>query len=64
MEQNPWEADSRTSCQEIPRLLCKPEVHYRFHRSQLLDSTLNQMNRDYTLKSYLLKDQFSYFHPI
>jgi hypothetical protein len=29
MEQNPsWEANSHSSGQEIPRLLCKPNVHY------------------------------------
>jgi len=33
-EQSPsWEANTCSACQEIPRLLCNLNVHYRVHKS-------------------------------
>jgi hypothetical protein len=35
VEQGPsWESESRSASQQIPRLLCISEVHYRVHNSQ------------------------------
>jgi hypothetical protein len=39
MEQSPyWEANSRSSGQQIPRILCNPKVQNFFHKSPLTPS--------------------------
>jgi hypothetical protein len=38
------EADSRSTSQEIPHLLCTPEIHYRVQNSSKLDTILSQFN--------------------
>jgi hypothetical protein len=38
------EADSCSSCQEIIRILWKPNIHYRVHKNLPLDSILCQMS--------------------
>jgi hypothetical protein len=40
---SPSEANSRSASQEIPRLLCKPTVHCRAHKSPPLVHTLRQL---------------------
>jgi hypothetical protein len=38
-----WEADSHSTSQAIPRLLCIPKVHYRFHNSPSLVTIQSKM---------------------
>jgi len=33
MERRPWKASSRSTSQQIPRILCKPDVQFRVHRA-------------------------------
>jgi hypothetical protein len=52
MEKGPsWEANSRSSSQEIPRLLWKPKVHYRVYRA----CHLSQINPVHTFPHYFVK---------
>jgi len=34
MERRPWKASSRSTSQQIPRILCKPDVQFRVHRAR------------------------------
>ena len=45
MEQRPsWEANWLSASQEIPRVLWKPKVHYRIHKSLSPAPVLRQIN--------------------
>jgi hypothetical protein len=64
MEQNPhWEADSRLGNKEVPHLLWNPKVHYRVHKSQLLESILSQMNPIHALTPYSSEIRFNIILP-
>jgi hypothetical protein len=42
MEQTPcWQDERSSASQEIPRLLCNPNVQYSFHKDQTLVHNLN-----------------------
>jgi hypothetical protein len=43
-EPSPWEADSRSVSQEIPRLLRNPKFRYYVHKSSTQVPILSQMN--------------------
>jgi hypothetical protein len=36
MDKSPWEATSSSDSQEIPCILCKPEIHYHVHSNRTL----------------------------
>jgi hypothetical protein len=54
-EQSPWQADSRSTGQDIHRLFRKSKVHYRAHKRWALDHIPSQMNEVHTLAHYYLR---------
>jgi hypothetical protein len=64
MKQSPsWEANSCSTGQEMPRLLWNPKVHYRVHRSLLMEFILSQMSLANTLIICFLKTCFNTMLP-
>ena len=48
-----WQANSSSSSQEIPRILCNPKVHYRVHKRPPPASILSQINPIHPLTHFL-----------
>ena len=64
MVQSPsWEADWFAACQEIPRILWNPKVHYRTHNSPPPVPILGQPNPVHIPTSHLLEIHPNIIHP-
>jgi hypothetical protein len=48
-----------SASQEVTRILCNPNVHYRVHKNPTLVPILSQINPIHTFPSYFLKNYFN-----
>jgi hypothetical protein len=63
MEQSrSWEANCRSTSQEIPHLLWNPKIHYPFRKSTPLIPILSQISQVHTLPPCLRSISVSSFH--
>jgi hypothetical protein len=64
MEQSPSEnLILHLACQEIPRLLWNPKIHYRVQNSLPPVPILSQMNQIHTLQPFFLTFHFNIILP-
>jgi len=63
MRQSPWEFNTSSTCQEIPRILLSPEVHYRIHNSPQPVPIRNQIN-PVRAPPHFLKIHFNIILPL
>ena len=64
MEQSPsCEANRFSASQEIPRVLWKPKVYYRFHKCPPTVRILSQIDPVHTSTSHLLKNHLNIIFP-
>jgi hypothetical protein len=64
MQHSPsWETNSTSASREITRILWKPEVHYRIHKTPPLPPTLRQIKPVSMRPSYFLELHFDIICP-